>query len=131
MKIERIVIHHTGSDASYEQLYNYFKYKNKNMPYHYLINVEGQIIKGVQDWRKGEHLKNKNTGSIGIALIGNYEFEQPNNEMLYHMDNLIWYLLSEYPEVTEVKPHNYYQDTACPGLYVSGYLEEYYNLGRD
>ena len=119
MNIKRIVIHHTGSQATYEQLYNYWKLSDKDTPYHYLIDYDGKMIKGRQDFYKGAHLKGKNTGSLGIALLGDYSYTNPDTNMLYHMDNLIWYLLSEYPEIKEVEPHNTYSETICPGLYIT------------
>lgn len=81
-KLERIVIHHTAGTyvPNHLDLHHY----------HYLIDDKGQVIKGVyapeanidcKDGAYASHILLGNTGSIGVACCGNfnYSYSDKNN----------------------------------------------------
>lgn len=126
MIIKRIVLHHSGSQATYDQLQRYWWSHNKKCPYHYLIDYNGQLIKGRQDTEKGAHIRNMNTGSLGVCLLGDYTIHEPGGRQMAELDYLLTFLIASYlPTLEEVVPHNKYVKTICPGKHLTEYAEDY------
>lgn len=77
--LERIVIHHTGG--------SYRPNVHDKQCYHYMIDDKGQVIKGdlkpqdnidCSDGVYAPHIKLFNTGSIGVACCGNFNYNLKN-----------------------------------------------------
>ena len=77
--LKRIVIHHTGG--------SYRPSVHDKQCYHYLIDDVGNIIKGnfspqanisCVDGEYAPHIKMFNTGSIGVACCGNFNYDIKN-----------------------------------------------------
>lgn len=77
--LERIVIHHTAG--------SYRPNVHDKQCYHYLIDDKGQVIKGdlkpqdnidCSDGVYAPHIKLFNTGSIGVACCGNFNYDIKN-----------------------------------------------------
>ena len=77
--LKRIVIHHTAGNYKASSYDKHF--------YHYLIEGSGQIIKGdfnpqdnidCKDNCYAPHIRGFNTGSIGVACCGNYNYSLEN-----------------------------------------------------
>ena len=122
LPIKRAIVHHGGTKAKWYQLQLYWRRNNLKPYYHYLIDYNGQLIKGVQDFECGAHIANKNTGSIGICLLGDWSVEEPPECMIDTLDRLLLMLMMMYPSLKEIAPHNKYNDTICPGNYLTNYL---------
>jgi N-acetyl-anhydromuramyl-L-alanine amidase AmpD len=88
-----------------------------DVPYHYYINVDGQIAEG----RSIEYAGDTNTeynpsGHALIVLEGNFETEKPATEQLKSLNILTIWLMKKYSISSEkVKSHKDYASTACPG----------------
>lgn len=83
--------------------------------YHYVILKSGEIQKGRLDDRIGAHAKGFNTDSLGICLVGTYDF---NKKQIESLVNLICYLMRRFGiDVTDLKGH--YEVNAnktCPNI---------------
>ncbi|HCW31930.1 MAG: N-acetylmuramoyl-L-alanine amidase family 2 protein [Candidatus Peregrinibacteria bacterium GW2011_GWE2_39_6] len=98
--IQKIVIHHTASTpnladpaASVRAIYYYHAITRGwgDIGYNYLIDPEGNIYEGRYggDGVVGGHSRGYNTGSIGIALIGNYQDSEVPYAVLDSLTKLI------------------------------------------
>ena len=116
--LEYIVIHHTASTAkeTVEQIHNFHKNNNgwAGIGYHFYIRKNGTIYRGRPEEYIGAHCENYNSVSLGICCEGNFEIEQPTNEQLKSLSELIQYLKKKYGNV-QVVGHRDLNATACPG----------------
>jgi N-acetyl-anhydromuramyl-L-alanine amidase AmpD len=116
--LEYIVVHHTASTAkeTVEQIHNFHINNNgwAGIGYHFYIRKDGIIYRGRPEKYVGAHCENYNSVSIGICLEGNFEIEQPTNEQLQSLSELIHNLKQKYGNV-QVVGHRDLNATACPG----------------
>lgn len=94
-KTRKIVIHHTATTdealvastgttkrQNYKQIVNnIYRYHALtrgwgDVGYHYIIDPDGRVYEGRYGEAVGAHAAGSNTGSLGIAVIGNYEDNQ-------------------------------------------------------
>lgn len=85
--------------------------------YTFLITPAGRVFEGTGIGRVGSHTQNRNTGSAGICLVGNYEIHQVSGrqrqalaDLLHHGVERGWW---ESPSLTG--GHKDVAATACPG----------------
>lgn len=137
-EIERITLHHGGvqfekekDPAEYLRDLQSWSRSEKNwidIPYHFLIDLEGKIYEG----RSMQYPGDTNTtydpsGHLLICLIGNYEIQTVNTRQLDSIINLIVFFSNELninPEL--IRGHKDYAETACPGMDFYKYLENGY-----
>lgn len=128
----RVIVHHSWKPTAaqfnkktVESIYNYHVYHNGwlDIGYHFLISPDGRLIYvGRPANVVGAHINAdfiKNTGSVGICLIGNYDEEKPSRQALYALSILIFSLCEKY----NIKPdqvfghcegyNSFYK--SCPG----------------
>jgi hypothetical protein len=141
--VHNIIIHHSAgsnSDTNYIQVVrNIYIYHTEirgwsDIGYNYLIAQDGTIFKGrdpdtlEQDNVLGAHFCNKNTGTMGICVLGNYmETGPPKDAFLSLIDLITWKLgkdsldpLGEYPhplnpDLNVIAGHRDGCATDCPG----------------
>jgi N-acetylmuramoyl-L-alanine amidase len=98
--------------------------------YHLLIDRDGTIGFGRPLDQTGAHTRNRNTGTIGIALLGgfgsneNHKFEQ---HFTKEQDEALVWLIKELQKQTGpviLSGHNQYAAKACPGFRVPLWLAE-------
>jgi len=123
MKPIGIVVHHTVTDKniSPEDLRAIFKsrFGVDYIGYNYYIRGNGEVHSDIGPEGIGIHnnIGNlNNTNSVGISLAGNFEEEEPTNEQLNALSNLIKELQSKYniPD-SNIVGHRDMKSTACPG----------------
>lgn len=141
-EVKLIVIHHTGEAANstlpdlpgpeqVQAIYRMHTVTNGwgDIGYHYLIDTEGVIYEGRAGGHGviGAHVYCANTGTIGIALIGNFQSKNPSEEQVKSLRRLIASLAKEYDiDLTKnvlfhgkkqptVVGHRDIAPTACPG----------------
>lgn len=146
-EVKKIIIHHTASNGSLADpeesiraIYYYHAVTRGwgDIGYNYIITPDGQIFQGRAG---GEgvvagHASGYNTGTIGIALLGNYEEDPVPGEMMQALTALV-YEKAELHNIDvngegtyrEVKMENLlgHKDvdaTACPGDYTYDYLQD-------
>ncbi len=143
-EVHLLTVHHTAlyiSDDSrppVERMRALYQYHAENrgwgdIGYNYVIDEKGQIYEGRQGGRGvvGGHAYCNNVGTMGIALMGNFELEQPSQAQV---QSLQW-LLKELSDTYDINPdvgvvhhgkkfvtpyvgHRDLVSTDCPGYYM-------------
>lgn len=142
-RVSLLVVHHTAIQVtgderpSVERVRALYAYHAQNrgwgdIGYHYLLDEEGQIYEGRAggDYVVGGHVYCSNVGTIGIALLGNFEVEQPTQVQMQSLQWLLDTLARQYSidleqQVTfhgkrlqAIVGHREIVSTDCPGYYV-------------
>lgn len=144
-----IVVHHTATTSKkstarqIRDIYKYHSYSKRwgDVGYNYLIGKDGAIFEGRYGGNGviGAHAYNDrkktnfNKGSIGIAILGNYEKSDPSPESLESLEKLIgWLAANNDIEIagerkfldkkieSAVVGHKDVDDTGCPGKRLYG-----------
>lgn len=102
-KVHTLVVHHTASNnatdkrSGWERMQALYAYHANNrswgdVGYNYVIDQNGQIYEGRAggDYVVGGHAYCNNIGTMGIALMGNFENEQPTTDQT---KSLQWLLI--------------------------------------
>ena len=137
-RITHVTLHHTGSpeplrpaDDPREKLRGLQSWgaRDRNwwdVPYHYLIDLEGRIYEG-RDWH---FMGETNTaydpeGHFLISVIGNYGRQEPTQAQLESIADLMAWALSEFDlPIDRIGGHYNYADTDCPGKGLRKFLED-------
>lgn len=135
-KIKFITIHHTASkqktklsiEKKLRNLQNFSQSNAKlangktkpvwfDIPYHFYIASNGKIGEARQiDFAGDTNTNYDPTGHALIVLEGNFEKEKPTANQIESMKNLTLWLANKYNvSLSNVKAHNDYTKTACPG----------------
>lgn len=139
-KVNRIIIHHTAtsttgeladSKAALRSIYFYHAVTRGwgDIGYNYIIDTKGNVYQGRygDEGVVGGHAGAANKGSIGIAIVGNYQEKDPLPEVIQSLLNLI----VEKSRLHKIRPdgfakfkdqlipniigHRDVMDTSCPG----------------
>lgn len=89
-----------------------------DIAYHRIIAPNGDVYEGRKLNQTGAHVKNRNTGNVGIMLIGNFEVEKPTDIQLQVLKEVIKDIAKQYPTIplpTGIFGHKEFQYTDCPG----------------
>jgi len=145
--VRLIAVHHTaiavGGDVrtGEERMRALYTYHAKNrgwgdIGYHYLIDEDGQIYEGKAGGGSvvGGHAYCNNIGTVGIALMGNFEVEKPTQEQMHSLQWLIDTVSDQYDidlgqkvifhgqAYSPVVGHRDLLSTDCPGYYAYNVL---------
>jgi hypothetical protein len=137
-RINKITLHHTGSreplrpdDDPVDALNGLHDWgvREQNwwdLPYHYLIDLEGNIYEGRNTAYAGEtNTSYDPRGHLLISLIGNYNLQEPTPQQLESAAKLMAYSIQKYGlSKEEIYGHDDWADTSCPGSYVSPFLND-------
>lgn len=145
-KIKKIIIHHTATSgdvsdaaASIRAIYYYHAVTRGwgDIGYNYIVAPDGKVYEGRAggDGVVAGHAEGYNTGSVGIALLGNYEENPIPGELMQALEGLIY----EKAQLWDIDPdasskfrgdvipnilgHRDVGSTACPGDYTYDYLD--------
>ena len=97
-----------------------------DVPYHYLLDLEGRIYEG-RDWR---FMGETNTvydpgGHFLISVMGDYEQQQPTPAQLEAIvDLMAWAVRTFDVPLERIGGHFHYARTSCPGQHLRRYLED-------
>lgn len=90
-------------------------YNDADIAYHFVITPDGTIFEARDLRARGTHIQPVkdssgnfiagNTGTLGIALIGDDEYEKPTDEQIAALEALVSYLLEQLPRVKCVAGH--------------------------
>jgi hypothetical protein len=137
-KITSITLHHEGSprpllpgDDPVKQLraLQAWGERDRNwwdVPYHYLMDLDGNIYEG-RDWH---YMGETNTtydpsGHFLISIIGNYNLQEPTQKQLNAIADLMTWAVKEFDvPLDSIKGHYQYAETGCPGKNLRKYLED-------
>jgi len=116
-----LVVHHSALDASQFGVREIQRlHINQNgwadIGYHFVIDGEGGCYEARPITVRGVHVRAANTGTVGLVLLGNFEESQPASAQLSTLDQLVGYLVAQYPSLTHLAAHADFNDeTVCPG----------------
>lgn len=147
--IKLIAVHHTAvqvngdARSGVERIRALYQYHAVNrgwgdIGYHYLIDEEGQIYEGKAGGKfvVGGHAYCNNVGTLGVALLGNFEVEKPTQDQLKALQWLLNDLAEEYDidpagtvkhhgkTLPTIVGHRDLLSTDCPGYYVYGAMAQ-------
>lgn len=137
-RITHVTLHHTGdsrpllpTDDPAQRLRNLQSWGASarnwwDVPYHYLMDLEGRIYEG-RDWRfTGEtNTAYDPRGHFLVSIIGNYERQEPTPAQLSAIADLMAWALDEFDLPSDrIGGHYHYAQTGCPGRYLRPYLED-------
>lgn len=137
-RITHVTLHHVGSaeplraeDDPRQKLQGLQAWGERDrnwwdVPYHYLIDLEGRIYEG-RDWR---YMGETNTtydpaGHFLISIIGNYERQEPTQAQIESIADLMAWAVTWFDvPLDRIGGHYNYADTGCPGRHLRKYLED-------
>jgi len=97
-----------------------------DLPYHYLLDLEGRVFEG-RDWH---YMGETNTaydpgGHFLISVIGNYSRQEATRAQLESIADLMAWALKEFNlPIDSIGGHYNYAQTDCPGPNLRKYLED-------
>lgn len=97
-----------------------------DVPYHYLIDLDGRIYEG-RDWHyMGETNTTYNpAGHLLISVMGNYDRQEPTPAELNAIaDVMAWAVEKFHVPLDSIRGHYQYAETGCPGKNLRKYLED-------
>jgi hypothetical protein len=137
-RITHVTLHHTGDaqplrpeddPARKLRALQAWGARDRNwwdVPYHYLLDLNGNIYEG-RDWRfMGETNTSYNpSGHFLISIIGNYEQQEATPAQLNSIADMMAWALDEFDlPVERIGGHYNYATTGCPGRHLRKYLED-------
>jgi hypothetical protein len=137
-RITHVTLHHTGSseplrpeDDPAEKLRGLQSWgaSDRNwwdVPYHYLIDLEGRVYEG-RDWHfMGEtNTTYDPSGHFLISVIGNYGKQEATTAQLDAIADLMAWAIAEFDlPLDRIGGHYDYAGTSCPGTHLRKYLED-------
>lgn len=136
--IHRITLHHSGSaepltpnEDPTERLRGLQQWGGEarnwwDVPYHYLIDLDGTIYEG----RDARYAGETNTpydprGHLLISVIGNYNEQEPTPAQIEGIADLMAWVASMYDvPLDRIGGHSDWADTSCPGIHLQPYLDD-------
>lgn len=99
--VKFLILHHTasGNDAEdYDAVVrSYYRFHVEtrgwdDIGYNFLISPDGIVYEGRGEKILGAHFCSKNTGTLGIGMIGDYSAREPSDTMIASAESLVAYL---------------------------------------
>ena len=126
MKINKIIIHcsatREGQDISVDEIRSWHKKKGwKDIGYHYVVALNGDVAKGRADNVIGAHTQGHNRNSLGICYVGGVKTDGKTpkdtrtTEQKSRLKRLITELKSKHPG-SVVYGHRDFAAKACPSF---------------
>lgn len=118
--VDYLIVHHTAAtrDLTVDEIHQeHLNNGWSGIGYHFYIRKDGKIYRGRPEKNSGAHCENYNSISLGICLSGNFEVEQPTDNQLKSLTELLRYLRKKYDNFKLVG-HKDLNATACPGKYL-------------
>ncbi len=97
-----------------------------DIPYHYYIAADGQIAEGREIKYVGDtNTEYDPTGHALVVLEGSFNTEQPTPAQIVSMKRIVAWLARKYKvPAADIKGHNDYAKTGCPGENLSKLLSD-------
>jgi hypothetical protein len=97
-----------------------------DVPYHYLLDIDGRIFEGRDYHYMGETNTSYDPGGhFLISAIGNYERQEPTPATLNAIADLMAWAVKEFDvPLDRIGGHYNYAKTGCPGQHLRKYLED-------
>ncbi len=143
-KVKLLVVHHTAQKIAGDNrppvermraLYEYHANSRGwgDIGYHYIVDEQGGIYEGRSGGKNvvGGHVYCGNVGTVGVALMGNFEEEKPTLQQIQSLQWLLDHLADSYgihlnrnvsfhgKNAKTILRHKDLISTECPGFYMS------------
>lgn len=150
--VKLLVVHHTalrvtGDNRSpIERMRALYEYHANgrgwgDVGYHYIVDEQGGIYEGRSGGESvvGGHVYCGNVGTVGVALMGNFETEQPTQQQIQSLQWLLDHLADAYhidlntnvvfkgKQSPPIVRHKDLISTECPGFYLSNVIAQIRN----
>jgi N-acetyl-anhydromuramyl-L-alanine amidase AmpD len=132
--VKRIVIHVTDTNDMYDigadeinVLHKYFFDWNGGCGYHYVIRRDGTVERCRPDKKQGAHVRDFNTGSIGVVWVGRFVISTSQYRQLLSVTRM---LMEKYKLTKDdVYPHKHFpsakeQGKTCPNIDMKQFKED-------
>ncbi|MCL4871090.1 MAG: peptidoglycan recognition protein family protein [Anaerolineae bacterium] len=119
--LNTLVIHHSAEDAGQmgvREIQRLHIEQNgwADIGYHFVIDGVGIGYEARPLTVRGVHVRAANTGTVGIVLLGNFEINHPRPAQLDTLEQLVAFLVGQYPGLTHLAAHaDFNEETVCPG----------------
>ncbi len=127
-KIEKIILHCTatpeGREVTVADVTAWHKERGfRTIGYHYLVYLDGTVVRGRREEEIGAHCLGQNAGSIGVCYVGGLDSRgKPKDTRTaaqrVALRNLVEGLQRRYPHAT-LHGHNEFAAKACPCFKIS------------
>ena len=127
-KIDKIILHCTATPESREvtvaDVTAWHKERGfRTIGYHYLVYLDGTVVRGRREEEIGAHCLGQNAGSIGVCYVGGLDSRgRPKDTRTaaqrVALRNLVEGLQRRYPHAT-LHGHNEFAAKACPCFKIS------------
>lgn len=127
-RINQIIVHHSASIGQRAEDYARYHVLSRGwagIGYHFVIEVNGDIIGCNPLTNISYGVSGHNTRSIHICLSGDFTKQEPSPQQLKSLDLLIKHLRSDLPQALPVGGHKDYGQTSCPGPALYKYLHKF------
>lgn len=97
-----------------------------DVPYHFLIDLDGKIYEGRDYHYMGEtNTTYDPSGHLLISVLGNYNRQEPTQQQLNSIADLMaWATKQFHVPLDSIRGHYQYAQTNCPGKNLRKYLED-------
>ncbi len=118
--ISALVIHHSATppNVTPERIaqYHISKWDWPGIGYHFLVGAEGTIFQTNDLETISHHAASANPFGVGICFLGNFTVEVPPQDQINAGAQLVAWLLDLLQlDLSAVKGHKEFMETACPG----------------
>ena len=127
-KIDKIILHCTatpeGREVTVADVTAWHKERGfRTIGYHYLVYLDGTVVRGRREEEIGAHCLGQNAGSIGVCYVGGLDSRgKPKDTRTaaqrVALRNLVEGLQRRYPHAT-LHGHNEFAAKACPSFKIS------------
>jgi hypothetical protein len=93
--------------------------------YHYIVDPLGNVWEGRPIRYQGAHVKNYNERNLGVLVLGNFDQQAPTRDATRALDAFLAGEMRRYNvPLSQVKTHQEYAPTACPGRSLQRHMED-------
>jgi len=127
-EFEKITVHHVGKCRNFDihrssvvrdldgVLNEHMERNYGDIGYHFIVDYAGRLWEGRSLSYEGAHVAGKNDGNVGIVCMGNFDMQDPSEEQLITVEQIVSVLREHFRiKQNQVFGHRDLGHSACPG----------------
>ena len=121
-RTDGIILHHIGGSDKEVSAATVHQWHLRNgwhgIGYHFMVHKDGTIERGRPLNKTGAHCSGENDHTIGVNIVGNFQYARPTAEQILAAEILLSNLCTMYrlqPGMTTIFGHRDFNRTECPG----------------